>query len=75
MSSFQPTQFTVSGTEAIMMGLGLARPFSGRGKVVLSQEHCFGWYDATLTGLVELWDQPVSARRVRSLMERTIAIP
>ncbi|GMR11206.1 MAG: hypothetical protein BMS9Abin28_2033 [Anaerolineae bacterium] len=69
------SEFAASAMEAIMMGIRLARAFTGREKIVKFKEHFFGWYDATLTELVEPGDQPVSGGLVLALMDKTITIP
>lgn len=43
--SAQRVRFTISGTEATLLGLRLARAFTGRNKVIRFASHFHGWHD------------------------------
>lgn len=43
--SVERLRFTASGTEATMLGLRLARAFTGRQKIVRFVDHYHGWHD------------------------------
>lgn len=48
--SAEQLRFTSSGTEATMMGLRLARQYTGRRKVVKFEGHFHGWNDYLIVG-------------------------
>jgi len=43
--SAEAVRFTVTGTEATLLGLRMARAFTGRGKVLRFATHFHGWHD------------------------------
>jgi len=73
--SAERVEFTNSGTEAVMMGIRLARAFTGRSKIVRFQFHYSGGYDAVLLGYKEPFDVPISAGVPPAALEDTIVIP
>ena len=73
--SAELVEFTNSGTEAIMMGIRIARAFTGRSKIVRFQFHFSGGYDAVLVGVEEPFDVPISTGILSSAVEETIVIP
>ncbi len=73
--SAERVEFTNSGTEAVMMGIRLARAFTGRSKIVRFQFHYSGGYDAVLVGYKEPFDVPISAGVPPAALEDTIVIP
>ncbi|MFQ6077548.1 MAG: aspartate aminotransferase family protein [Thermodesulfobacteriota bacterium] len=73
--SAERVEFTNSGTEAVMMGIRMARAFTGRRKIVRFQFHYSGGYDAVLVGYKEPFDVPISAGVLPAAIENTIVIP
>ncbi len=73
--SAERVEFTNSGTEANMMGIRVARAFSGRSKIVRFQEQFAGLYDAVTKGIVPPWDIPASGGILPCDVENTIVIP
>jgi len=73
--SAERVEFTNSGTEAVMMGIRMARAFTGRNKIVRFQFHYSGGYDAVLVGYKKPFDVPISAGLVPAAVENTIIIP
>ncbi|NIM97675.1 MAG: aminotransferase class III-fold pyridoxal phosphate-dependent enzyme [candidate division Zixibacteria bacterium] len=73
--SAERVEFTNSGTEAVMMGIRMARAFTGRRKIVRFQFHYSGGYDAVLLGYKEPFDVPISAGVPPAALEDTIVIP
>jgi len=73
--SAERLEFTNSGTEAVMMGIRMARAFTGRSKIVRFQYHFAGGYDAVLVGYRKPFDLPVSAGLLPATIENTIVIP
>lgn len=53
-------EFTMSGTEAVMMALRLARAYTGRERIIKFQGHFHGWYDQVYLGLSEPFDSPAT---------------
>jgi len=73
--SAQRVEFTNSGTEANMMGIRLARAFTGRNKIVRFREQFAGWYDEVMKGISKPWDVPASGGILPAAIENTIVIP
>ncbi|GAI21339.1 unnamed protein product, partial [marine sediment metagenome] len=73
--SAERLEFTNSGTEAVMMGIRMARAFTGRSKIVRFQYHFAGGYDAVLVGYRKPFDLPISAGLLPATIENTIVIP
>jgi glutamate-1-semialdehyde 2,1-aminomutase len=73
--SAERIEFTNSGTEAVMMGIRMARAFTGRSKIVRFQFHYSGGYDAVLVGYKEPFDVPISAGVLPAAVEHTVVIP
>lgn len=68
-------EFTNSGTEANMLGVRIARAFTGRNKIVKFRGHFFGFYDPLLKGMAEPWDIPISAGIPEGHLENIIVLP
>lgn len=73
--SAERIEFTNSGTEAVMMGIRLARAFTGRSKIVRFQFHFAGGYDAVAVGYKEPFDIPLSGGILPPAVQDTIVIP
>lgn len=73
--SAERVEFVNSGTEAIMLGIRLARAFTGRRKIVRFQYQFSGGYDAVLVGFSEPFELPISAGILPSSVEETRVIP
>lgn len=72
--SAERVEFTSSGTEAVMLGVRLARAFTGRNKIVRFQHHFGGGYDAVALGTDPPFDVPCSAGILPSAIADTIVI-
>src|SRR5512136_528096 len=68
-------EFTNSGTEAIMLGVRLARAYTGRRKIVRFQFHFAGAYDAVTVGYKKPFQVSVSGGVLPSAVEDTIVLP
>ncbi|NLT41812.1 MAG: aspartate aminotransferase family protein [Anaerolineae bacterium] len=51
-------EFTMSGTESVMLALRIARGYTGRTKIIKFQEHFHGWYDQVCHALAYPYEQP-----------------
>lgn len=56
MPSAERVRFTSSGTEATLMGLRLARTFTGRHKLIRFKTHFHGWHDHMTGGYANHFD-------------------
>ena len=68
-------EFTNSGTEANMLGIRLARAFTGRNKVVRFQGQMGGFYDSVMIGGRKAGSIPDTNGLLPGVIENTIAIP
>jgi glutamate-1-semialdehyde 2,1-aminomutase len=73
--SAELVQFTNSGTEAGIIGIRLARAFTGRKKIVKFRTHFHGLSSPVMIGMREPWDTPDSAGLADGEVEDTVAIP
>ncbi len=73
--SAERIEFTNSGTEAIMLGVRLARAYTGRKKIVRFQFHFAGAYDAVTVGYKKPFQIPVSGGVMPSAVEDTVVLP
>jgi len=73
--SAERVEFTNSGTEAVMMGIRMARAFTGRSKIVRFQLHYSGGHDAVLVGYKKPFDIPFSAGLLHAAVKNTVVIP
>jgi glutamate-1-semialdehyde 2,1-aminomutase len=73
--SAERVEFTNSGTEANMLGVRLARAFSGREKIVKFRQHFGGWADAVDIGLRAPWHVAASSGLPTCVTENTLTIP
>lgn len=56
LPSAERVRFTSSGTEATLMGLRLARTFTGRHKLIRFKTHFHGWHDHMTSGYANHFD-------------------
>jgi glutamate-1-semialdehyde 2,1-aminomutase len=73
--SAELVQFTNSGTEAGIIGLRLARAFTGRKKIGKFRTHFHGQSSPVMVAMSEPWDIPSTAGLADSETEDTIAVP
>jgi len=73
--SAERVEFTNSGTEAIMLGVRLARAYTGRKKIIRFQFHFAGAYDAVTVGYKKPFQVSVSGGILPSAVEDTIVLP
>jgi len=73
--SAERVEFTNSGTEANMLGIRLARAFTGRNKIVSFQGQMGGWYDSLMVGGGEPWNIPITSGLLPCVAQNTVAIP
>jgi glutamate-1-semialdehyde 2,1-aminomutase len=72
--SVERVEFTSSGTEATMMGMRLARAFTGRDKILKFAGHFHGWHDYALVGERFPADKPVPGVP-RAIMDTMVVAP
>ena len=68
-------EFTMSGTEAVMLALRLARACTGRERIVKFQDHFHGWYDQVYVGLTAPFDSPASLGVPPQALEPVSVLP
>ncbi|MBM4330840.1 MAG: aminotransferase class III-fold pyridoxal phosphate-dependent enzyme [Deltaproteobacteria bacterium] len=68
-------EFTNSGTEAVMLGVRLARAYTGRKKIIRFQYHFAGGYDAVTVGYKKPFNVSVSGGVLPSAVEDTAVLP
>jgi len=68
-------EFTLSGTEANMLALRLARAYTGRERVIKFQDHFHGWYDQLFIGLSEPFDLPATLGLPESCLSPIVVLP
>jgi glutamate-1-semialdehyde 2,1-aminomutase len=73
--SAEKLRFTSSGTEATMMGLRLARAYTGREKVLRLREHFHGWNDSVTGQPAAEETVPRHAGLPRGILEASVVIP
>ena len=73
--SAERIEFTNSGTEAIMLGVRLARAYTGRKKIIRFEFHFAGAHDAVTVGYKKPFQVPVSGGILPSAVEDTIVLP
>ena len=73
--SAELVQFTNSGTEAGLIGIRLARAFTGRKKIVKFRTHFHGLSSPVMVGMREPWDIPITAGVADGEIEDTIVVP
>lgn len=73
--SGERVEFTMSGTEAVMMALRIARAHTGRDRILKFQGHFHGWYDQVFVGLSEPFDKPASLGVPESVLSAVSVLP
>ena len=68
-------RFTSSGTEANLMGLRLARAFTGKDKVVRFLGHFHGWHDHAAFGVSNHFDGTASPGVLDGIAENVLLAP
>ncbi len=54
-------KFVMSGTEATLLAMRVARAYTGKSKILRFQGHFHGWHDYALVGYMPPYDVPASA--------------
>ena len=70
--SAERVRFTSSGTEATLMGLRLARAFTGRTKVLRFKMHFHGWHDHMTSGMANHFDGSPTAGVVKGVSDAVV---
>ena len=73
--SAERVRFTMSGTEAVMLALRLARAHTGRKRVLRLEGHFHGWSDFTLAGIDPPFDGPSGGGWSRCAVEEAAVVP
>jgi glutamate-1-semialdehyde 2,1-aminomutase len=73
--SAERVEFANSGTEAVMLGVRLARAYTGRKKIIRFQFQFAGAYDAVMVGYKKPFQVSVSGGVLPSAVEDTIVLP
>ncbi len=70
--SAERVRFTSSGTEATLMGLRLARAFTGRNKVLRFRMHFHGWHDHMTSGMANHFDGTPTTGVVKGVSDAVV---
>lgn len=73
--SAERVRFVMSGTEAVMLALRLARARTGRTKLLRLEGHFHGWGDFTLAGIEPPFKDPSGGGWSRCAIEETRVVP
>ncbi len=73
--SVQRMKFTSSGTEATLLGMRIARAFTGREKILKFEGHFHGWQDYALPGEHAPFDAPYSPGIPTGTFDSVIVAP
>ncbi|MHB0877575.1 MAG: aspartate aminotransferase family protein [Anaerolineae bacterium] len=68
-------EFTMSGTESVMLAVRIARAYTGRDKIVKFKGHFHGWYDQVHLGLTEPFDEPASLGITDGVRDSALVLP
>lgn len=68
-------RFVLSGTEATMLGMRIARAYTGRNVIVKLDGHFHGWHDYAMVGWLPPYDEPSSAGVPPQIMEAVRHVP
>ncbi|NPV07289.1 MAG: aminotransferase class III-fold pyridoxal phosphate-dependent enzyme [Anaerolineae bacterium] len=68
-------EFTMSGTESVMLALRIARAYTGRERIIKFQDHFHGWYDQVYHALSVPFDAPASQGIAPSCLEPVTVLP
>lgn len=75
LPSCERLRFVVTGTEATLLALRVARAYTGRPKIVRFEGHYHGWHDQVMVGMAAPFDQAASGGIPASTIENTIVVP
>ncbi|MSP47892.1 MAG: aspartate aminotransferase family protein [Alphaproteobacteria bacterium] len=70
--SAERVRFTSSGTEATLMGVRLARAFTGRSKVLRFKMHFHGWHDHMTSGMANHFDGSPTTGVVKGVADQVV---
>jgi glutamate-1-semialdehyde 2,1-aminomutase len=70
--SAERVRFTSSGTEATLMGVRLARAYTGRNKVLRFKMHFHGWHDHMTSGLTNHFDGSATTGVVKGVADAVV---
>ncbi|MBM3532781.1 MAG: aminotransferase class III-fold pyridoxal phosphate-dependent enzyme [Alphaproteobacteria bacterium] len=70
--SAERVRFTSSGTEATLMGVRLARAFTGREKVLRFKTHFHGWHDHMTSGMANHFDGSPTTGVVKGVADAVV---
>jgi len=73
--SAERVRFVMSGTEAVMLALRLARAHTGRAKVLRLEGHFHGWGDFTLAGIDPPFTDPSGGGWSRAAVDEARVVP
>ena len=73
--SAERVRFTSSGTEATLMGVRLARAFTGRDTLLRFQGHFHGWHDHVTSGYSNHFDGSPTPGVLAGVAEKSILLP
>jgi glutamate-1-semialdehyde 2,1-aminomutase len=73
--SAEMVRFTMSGTEATLLAIRIARAFTNRSKVLKFQGHFHGWHDGVVAGVNPPYDVPFSAGAPLATVDQTLVCP
>jgi glutamate-1-semialdehyde 2,1-aminomutase len=68
-------RFTSSGTEATLLGLQIARAFTGRQRIVKLQGHFHGWHDYADFGVDPPWERPSTPGIPSAVADAVTVVP
>jgi len=74
MPSAERVRFTSSGTEATLMGLRLARTFTGKRKIVRFKTHFHGWHDHMTGGYSNHFDGTAPAGVLDGIADAVVLV-
>lgn len=58
----EKVEFVLTGTEADIMSVQIARAYTGRNKILKFSEQFFGWSDPLYVGVMRPYDKPLAGR-------------
>ncbi len=70
--SAERVRFTSSGTEATLMGIRLARAFTGRNTVLRLKGHFHGWHDHVTAGYSNHFDGTTTPGVIQGIADKTV---
>lgn len=72
--SAERVRFTSSGTEATLMGVRLARAFTGRGTILRLKGHFHGWHDHMAAGYSNHFDGTPTPGVIQGIADKTVLV-